>query len=55
MIVAQFFVTAKGRTFNLGSLNRDETMAWLDALKKAVNDKREEAVKEDATDPKVMN
>jgi hypothetical protein len=49
----QFFVTAKGRTFNFGTLNRDETQSWMDAFKKASKDKRDEAVKLTVADPKV--
>lgn len=49
----QFYVTAKGRTFNFATLNRDETQSWLDALKKSYNDKREDAVKDVVVDPKV--
>ena len=37
----QFAVTAKGRTFKFGAMERGEVRAWLQAFEKAVRDKRE--------------
>ena len=48
----QFSITAKGRTFKFGAMERGEVRGWLKALEAAVADKRE-MPKPELDDPKI--